>query len=63
MIEGYIPTPAIEWIPKHAEPRIVYTNAKEKGFRLGRFHMMSMKRQVAWYCSHCNIILIDCNAE
>lgn len=44
---------------KYAEPRIIYKESKEKGFRIGRFHIMSMKKQTAWYCSRCDFILID----
>lgn len=61
MLEGYIPTPAIEWIPKYASSKLIYKGPKEKGFRLGRFRIMSLKEQPAWYCPKCDIIIIDCN--
>ena len=36
MLRGYIPTPAIEWIPAYGKSKMRYTGEKEEGFRLGK---------------------------
>lgn len=61
MLEGFIPTPAIEWVPKYAASKLKYSGPKETGFRIGRLNIMSQKKQPAWYCPYCDIILIDCS--
>lgn len=63
MLEGYIPTPGIEWVPKNMNSKLIYNGAKENGFRIGRMHIFSMKKQIAWYCHYCELIVIDCKVE
>ena len=60
MLRGYIPTPAIEWIPAYGKSKMRYTGEKEEGFRLGKQHFLDMKKQPAWYCPACDVITIDC---
>ena len=31
MLKGYIPTPAIEWIPAYGKSKMRYTGEKEEG--------------------------------
>lgn len=63
MLAGYIPAPAVEWIPENKEPRVVYHGEKKDGFRLGRHQFFDMKRQKSWYCPECDVIVIDCKQE
>ncbi len=64
MKEGWIPTAAIEWIPCDGELKLRYDKQeKEKGFRLGKHQFFDKKKQKAWYCSICDVILIDCKDE
>lgn len=60
MLEGYIPTPGIEWVPKYKEKKLKYTGPKTNGFRIGRMYLMSLKKQSAWYCPNCDLIIINC---
>jgi hypothetical protein len=60
MLEGYIPTPAIEWVPKYVNKKLKYIGSKTNGFRIGRMHLMSLKKQSAWYCPNCDLIIISC---
>ena len=60
MVEGWIPTAAIEWIPNSGELKWLYDNKnRENGFRLGKFHFFN-KKQKAWYCPICDLLLINC---
>ena len=59
-LEGYIPTPSIEWHPKYGKNKLFYKGEKKDGFRLGKFSCLNQKEQLAWYCPHCDCIVIDC---
>ena len=66
MFEGYIPTQGIEWFPHYfSRPALfVRKGPKEKqGFRVGKLHQLVLRRQPAWFCKECDIILIDCKSE
>lgn len=63
MLEGFIPTQVIHWIPKNGKMKFIYNDNKTEGFRIGRTHQLSMKKQPAWYCPTCDIILIECDKE
>lgn len=60
MKEGYIPTYGVEWLPKYAKQKLIYNRNKEEGFAVGRRRQLVFKQQPAWYCSECDIIVIDC---
>lgn len=60
MLEGYIPALAIEWVPKYGNAKLKYTGSKTDDFRIGRMHLLSLKKQSAWYCPNCDLIIIRC---
>lgn len=60
MIEGYITTPALEWIPRNSKNQLIYRGEKKKGFKIGKHSLFSMREQAAWYCPKCDCIIIDC---
>ena len=64
MEEGWIPTAAIEWIPNGGELKLRYNNEnKITGFRIGQLQLLNKKRQKAWYCPICDLLLINCKDE
>lgn len=63
MLEGFIPTPAIEWVPKDSNTKLIYNGPKVNGFRIGRMNLMSQKKQQAWYCPNCDTIIIECKSK
>ncbi len=60
LLEGYIPTQALEWVPKNGEPKLKYTANKDDGFRIGKHSFFDAKHQIAFYCNSCEKIIIDC---
>ena len=60
MIKGFIPTPAIEWLPENRGMKLLYGDDKKQGFRIGRHGFWDMKEQEAWYCPVCDKLVIDC---
>lgn len=55
MIQGWISTSAIEWVPDDGEPKLRYDKQeKEKGFRLGKHQFFDRKKQKARYCPICD---------
>ena len=61
ILEGYIETPAIEWIPKEGKAKLVYSKDNADGFRLGKHCFGNMKKQTSYFCKNCNKIIIDCD--
>lgn len=60
LLEGYIPTQSLEWVPKYGEPKLKYNENKNEGFRMGKHSFLDAKRQIAFYCDSCEKIIIDC---
>lgn len=60
---GYIPTSAIEWVPKYEKPHLIYKSDKSNGFRIGKHSLGDTKKQPAWYCSSCDKIIINCKED
>ena len=61
MLEGFIPTSGLQWLPKWEDMgKIWIRGPKENGFYLGGVRLFGLKKQPAWYCPRCEIILIDC---
>ena len=61
ILEGYMETSAIEWIPKHGKSKLIYSKDRANGFRLGKHSFGNMKKQTSYFCTTCNKIIIDCN--
>ena len=61
MREGYIPTPAIEWVPQFGSPQLIYKKDKSNGFRIGKHAFTNAKKQPAEYCPACDMLIVDCS--
>jgi hypothetical protein len=59
MLEGYIPTTGMWWIPKSGEKRWLY-GTEEKNSLLNDLKTSQVKQEPAYYCPNCDRIVIDC---
>jgi hypothetical protein len=63
MMEGYVPSIGLWWIPKAGEHGKWDDAYKKKGERAGSLKMLNSKQTPAYYCVHCNRIVIQCGNE
>lgn len=60
MLEGYIPSTGLWWISKTGEHGIWKKRFRAEDYPLGSLETKDVESKPAYYCMHCDRIVIDC---